>query len=258
MSEDLTLAIDSAREAGAAVLKFFRKRFDVRDKGNDNPVTPADLEADRILKARLLGSRPEYGWLSEETADSAERLGKRRVWVVDPIDGTKEFIRGVPEFAISVGLVDAGKPVLGVVYNPATDEMFWAEKNGGAYKDGIPIRVSETRSLEDATLEASRTEFDRGRFDPIRKSVLRIDPIGSIAYKLARVASGQVDIVFSYTPKSEWDICGAAAIIEEGGGRISLPSGEPIRFNQATTQVPGVAATNGALHDRLIRLIREG
>lgn len=257
MNGDLAIAMESAREAGAAVLKFFKTKLVVRDKGNDNPVTAADLEADRILKSRLLAERPEYGWLSEETADSTERLSRRRVWVVDPIDGTKEFIRGVPEFAVSVGLVDDGIPVVGVVYNPATNEMFWAEKNGGAFKDGEAIRVSATQTLSDAMLEASRTEFDRGRFEKIRKSVLRIEPIGSIAYKLARVASGQADIVFSYTPKSEWDLCGAAAIIEAAGGRISLPTGTPMLFNRAMTQLPGVAATNGILHDKLIRLIQE-
>lgn len=258
MDADLALAMETAREAGKAVLGFFRKELSIRDKGNDNPVTQADLEADRILKMRLLGSRPDYGWLSEETTDSPERLQKRRVWVVDPIDGTKEFIRGVPEFAISIGLAEEGSAILGVVYNPATSEMFLAMRGEGAHLDGRPIRVSSTCAIEDALLEASRTEFAGGRFARIRKSISRIEPIGSIAYKLARVAAGQADMVFSFTPKSEWDLCGAAAILSAAGGVISLPDGGPIRFNRANTQFPGVAATNGLLHPALLDLIAQG
>jgi myo-inositol-1(or 4)-monophosphatase len=258
MKRSLSLAERAVREAGAAVMTFYRTRLSVRDKGNDNPVTPADLEADRILRKRLLESHPDYGWLSEETADSADRLKKNRVWVVDPIDGTKEFIKGLPEFAVSVGLVEKGRVILGVVYNPATEEMFTAANGVGASLNGHPIAISGTSSLDQAVMEASRTEFRGGRFSDIRKKVSRIDPIGSIAYKLARLAAGQSDIVFSFTPKSEWDLCGAAAIIEESGGKISLPNGDPLLFNRIDTRFPGVAATNGLLHDQLLNLIERG
>lgn len=258
MKEDLVLATDAAREAGRAVLTYFQKKLSVRDKGNDNPVTQADLESDRILRSRLMESRPDYGWLSEETVDSPERLSRRFVWIVDPIDGTKEFIKGVPEFAISIGLVEDGRPIVGVVYNPATGELFSASRGGGAYLDGAPIRVSATRFLKDGRLEASRTEFAGGRFAEILTSVSRIEPIGSIAYKLARVAAGRSDMVFSFTPKSEWDICGATAIIEEAGGVVTLSDGGPIRFNRENPQIPGIAASNGHLHNELLSRISRG
>src|SRR5262249_17965162 len=107
-------------------LPAFRAETEVRFKSPDQPVTDADLAADRILHEMLLGARPEYGWLSEETRDSPERLGRERLWVVDPIDGTNSFVLGIPEFAVSIGLVDRGRPVIGVVYNPATDELYHA------------------------------------------------------------------------------------------------------------------------------------
>ena len=129
-----TIAI--VREAGQAVMQFYRASFTVRDKSPDNPVTEADIASDTLLKQRLGVLLPSAGWLSEETADNPARLERRLLWVVDPIDGTKEFVMGIPEFALSVALVDDGLPVLAVVFNPATDELFVAEKGQGVWCNG--------------------------------------------------------------------------------------------------------------------------
>ncbi len=131
--DDLELALEAALAAGRAAAAWFGGALEVRHKGPDQPLTEADLEANRVLRTRLVGARPEYGWLSEETADAPERLDRRRVWIVDPVDGTKSFIAGEPEFSVSVGLVEDGAAVLGVVYNPATGEVYWALAGEGAW-----------------------------------------------------------------------------------------------------------------------------
>src|SRR5687768_16122139 len=157
---DLELAIRAARAAGEAVMPSFGGGVEVRYKGPEQPVTDADLAADRVLREMLTGARPEYGWLSEETKDSPDRLSRERLWVVDPIDGTNSFVEGYPEFAVSIGLVERGRAVVGVVFNPATDELYHAMAGGGAFRDGAPIRVSATADAAAVrTVLASRWEI---------------------------------------------------------------------------------------------------
>ncbi|RMF88963.1 MAG: 3'(2'),5'-bisphosphate nucleotidase CysQ, partial [Nitrospinota bacterium] len=151
--------------AGQAVLRLAREGFETARKSNQDPVTTADFTANRILKEMLLDPFPGYGWLSEETRDNPERLGRRRVWIVDPIDGTKEFVGNIPEFAVSVALVEAGKPVLGAVYNPARGELFTAIKGQGAWLNGEQIQANH-RLTERPVILASRSEIGRGEFQP--------------------------------------------------------------------------------------------
>jgi myo-inositol-1(or 4)-monophosphatase len=158
------------RDAGQAVMKFFRASFTVRDKSPDNPVTEADIASDTLLKRRLGELLPEAGWLSEETADNPARLEKKWLWVVDPIDGTKEFVMGIPEFSISVALVEDGLPVLGIVFNPVTDELFVAEKGQGMWCNGAKVGVSGRDQLQGALIDASRSEIKRGEFDPFKEA----------------------------------------------------------------------------------------
>ncbi|HEX2093779.1 MAG TPA: 3'(2'),5'-bisphosphate nucleotidase CysQ [Longimicrobiaceae bacterium] len=254
---DLELAIHAARAAGKEVMRFFRRDAEVRYKGPEQPVTDADLAADRVLHRVLLDERPEYGWLSEETADSPGRLERRRVWVVDPIDGTNSFIRGIAEFALSVGLVEGDRVVLGVVYNPASGEMYHAIAGGGAFRDGTPIRVSPHGSLDDRRLVlASRSEIRRGEFDPFHQG-WTVHPLGSTAYKMVKVADRTGDVFLSRGSKSEWDVCGADVIVSEAGGRVTDARGEALRYNQPRPLVRGVIASNGILHKRVIARVAE-
>jgi len=140
VNSDLLLAKEAALEAGGLILNYYKAEYEIKEKGYHNPVTTADHAADSYLKKVLKDACPEYGWLSEETVDSPERLEKDRVWVVDPLDGTKEFIEGVPNFVVSVGLVENGIPIVGVLYNPVTKEMFTAAKDEGAHLDGVSIQ----------------------------------------------------------------------------------------------------------------------
>ena len=157
-SRELKVAREAADAAGEIIRGFYRQRFEVWQKSKDQPVTDADLAADKTLKAILLEAFPNDGWLSEETADSPERLSLRRLWVVDPIDGTKEFIRGIPEFSISIALVKDGRPIVGVIQNPVTGETFWAARGKGAFQNGRPIRATRARKFADPLILASHRE----------------------------------------------------------------------------------------------------
>jgi myo-inositol-1(or 4)-monophosphatase len=254
MDQLLADTISATRAAGEAIMGFYRRRFTVEDKSPDNPVTDADLAADRLLHERLLALEPDAGWLSEETADNADRLERRLVWVVDPLDGTKEFVMGIPEFSVSVALVDDGKPVLAVIYNPATRELYSARHGHGVTYNGRPVRISARTDLAGAAVDASRSEMKRGEFEPFA-GLVELKVVGSIAYKLARVAAGQADATWSRGPKHEWDICAGTLLVTEAGGRCVDLDGEPIRFNKSFPKVNGLIADNGHLHGELLETL---
>lgn len=254
LAADLELAIRATRAAGAAILPWFRAETEVRYKAPDQPVTDADLETDRILREMLIGERPEYGWLSEETKDSPARLAKERLWVVDPIDGTNSFVKGRAEFAISVALVERGEPVIGIVFNPVTDELYHAAAGAGAFLNSAPIHVSGTGTDAPARrIVASRWEMGRGEFERFTAPWVVV-PLGSTAYKMAKVADGTADVFVSAGPKNEWDVAGAAVIVTEAGGRVTGPAGAPFRYNQPDPAWRGVVATNGLLHDAVLAM----
>jgi len=167
------------------------------------------------------------------------------VWIVDPLDGTKEFITGVPEYAVAVALVEDGEPVLGVVHNPVTGETFWAERGGGAVLNGQPIHVAEGR-----VVLASRSETKRGEFTPFEDWEVR--PVGSIQYKLALVAAGQGAVTWSRGPKHEWDVCAGALIVREAGGLATELAGTPLRYNRPRPKVRGILAGAPQAHARAL------
>jgi len=183
----------AAREAGAIVKRYYEKPIEQvvkSDKGagrDENWLTQADSESDDLLKERLLGAFPDYGWLSEETRDSPERLAKERVWIVDPLDGTREFTLRVPEFCVCVALVEQGRPVVGVEYNPATDRLYSAALGAGTTLNGSAVRVSKTEHMALAQVLASRSEDKRGEWDPF-KQYCHVVLTGSVAYKLAELS----------------------------------------------------------------------
>ncbi|MGH7815083.1 MAG: 3'(2'),5'-bisphosphate nucleotidase CysQ [Candidatus Binataceae bacterium] len=254
LHRELALAKKAARVAGEILRHYWRRGgYGIGSKGRDNPVTTADLEADRALKKILCGPFPDYGWLSEETADSDARLKCRRVWIVDPLDGTKEFIKGIPEFAVSIALVEDGAPVLGVTYNPIERELFWAARGLGCHLNERPARVTRRRTLRRAAVLASRSEIGRGEWDEFRGK-LKVVPAGSVAYKLAMVAAGLADATFTRSPKSEWDIASGAALITIAGGTVADIGGRPVRFNRRNVLLKGLIADNGLLHRAILKI----
>jgi myo-inositol-1(or 4)-monophosphatase len=253
LAAEVALALKAARAAGEILKRYYGGSYRIGSKGRDNPVTTADLEADRKLREMLTRGFPEYGWLSEESADSDDRLGRKRVWIVDPLDGTKEFINHIPEFSVAIGLVERGEPVLGVTYNPVKDEMYWAARGMGCHLGKRRVRVTRTRALGRAKILASRSEVARGEWEVLR-GTLRASPTGSVAYKLAMVAGARGDATFTRSPKNEWDVASGAALIIEAGGRITDLRGRRLRFNRRRPRFAGLVASNGILHQRLVKI----
>jgi myo-inositol-1(or 4)-monophosphatase len=255
LTHELEAARAAALAAGEILRRHYRERgFTVDQKGKDNPVTTADFEADHILKELLHGSFPHYGWLSEETADNPQRLDRERVWIVDPLDGTKEFIKGIPEFVVAIALAQHGVPILGVTYNPIRDELFACARGTGVTLNDKPVQVTNRATLANAIVLASRSETSRGEWKTYEGQI-KIDPIGSVAYKLALVAAGRADATFTLTPKSEWDVASGIALITEAGGRVTELDGSTIRFNRASVKLDGFVASNGALHPHIESMI---
>jgi len=254
LEREQRIAEEAARAAGEIIRGYYDGKIEVREKSRDNPVTEADLRANECIHARIREAFPDDGWLSEETRDSRERLDRRRVWIVDPLDGTKEFIQHIPELCVCIALVEDGEPTVGVSYNPITKDMFSAARGAGMRCNGKPGRVSEVSELAAARVLASRSEDKRGEWDEF-KPKMQVVLTGSVAYKLALIASGRGDATFSLTPKNEWDICSGAALILEAGGRITDRDGKPLVFNREKTLLPGIIATNGALFDTVRSLI---
>lgn len=249
--EVLLKTVEIVKESGKIALNYFKlaekgELDGVVDKSPDNPVSDADLAVDRYLKEKLTNLIPYSGWLSEETVDSEERLEKEYVWIVDPIDGTKEFIFGIPEFAISVALTKNKETVLGVIYNPVTREIAYAGKNTGVTHENIENKVSRETSF---IVDASRSEVKRGEFEPflnnsIKGKKVNIKIVGSIAYKLFRTSIELNDATWSRGPKNEWDIAAGVHLINESGGKITNLDEKSFVFNNKITLVNGLIAVN--------------
>ena len=244
-SEELSVAEQAARDAGVAIMALYRGKYDVREKSKNNPVTTADLEANRIIRERIAHAFPNDGWLSEEDADSERRLALSRVWVVDPIDGTKEFIEGVPQFAVSIGFVVDGVAQAAVIYNPAQEEFFSGAAGHGAYLNNQAIRVTAREQIDGARLLVSRSE-------PAKKFQVFVDrcaiePVGSIAYRLAKVAGGDGDGTLTFRTIHEWDICAGVLMVEAAGGAVVDGEGHAMKFNRQPARHRGVVAASAAL-----------
>jgi myo-inositol-1(or 4)-monophosphatase len=254
MQDELAIATDAAHAAGRAIRSFYGRDMPIGQKGEAGPVTEADLASNASIQRILLRAFPDDGWLSEETADRPDRLAKSRVWIVDPLDGTWEFTQGVPEFVVSIGLSVEGAAVLGVLYNPITEETYSGIRGDGAWLNGSRTAVSPTFELAASTFCVSRTETARGllkRFE----GQLNLQPKGSVAYKCGLVAAGRYDGVFTHNPRHEWDICAGVAIIEAAGGRVTDRQGQSYRFNQADPLKQPLIGTNPHVHAALLAML---
>ena len=209
-------------------------------KGLNDPVTEADRALDEALRIAL--PRGDEGWFSEETTDDSSRLEHRLLWIVDPLDGTREFVAGVPEWAISIGYVEDGHAIAGGVCNPQTGEVFIGAIGHGVTYQGDPVTLSDRKDLNGATVLASRSEFKRGEWDRFRDAGFKIKPVGSIAYKLALVAAGLADATWTLQPKNEWDVAAGVALMKAGGGVAYTPDGNPRSFNSKNPRMSGLIA----------------
>jgi myo-inositol-1(or 4)-monophosphatase len=248
--------VDAARRAASAaaqlIARFAQGARESWDKAEDSPVTQADLAAHEAIERELRAAFPHDFVLSEESASHDGRRGLERLWIVDPLDGTKEFIAGIPEYAVSIALVLDAEPVVGVVHNPMTGESFWGARGRGAFAGDRPLRLSRCTELADSVLLSSRTEQSRGQVDAWKDAVKEVRPIGSVALKLALVAAGRGDVWLSMAPKNEWDVCAGHLLVREAGGTFETRAlGEP-RYNQAELLLqPPMAAGPPALVEAL-------
>ena len=255
MNQILLTATTAAHKAGNIIHSFFHSEFEVKMKGKGNPVTEADIAADHILKKILTTEFPDYGWLSEETRDTPNRLLKKRVWVVDPIDGTKEFVEGIPNFVVSIGLVENGIPILGVIHNPINKDTYSATLDGGIFFNGKQTIINKKTELSQISMLNSRSETRQGLWEPYIPHFKKLIPIGSIALKLAMVAANQVNMVASLKPKNEWDICAGHCLINEAGGILLTLEGKEITYNNPKTLItPGLVAGNESVVNSFIKL----
>jgi myo-inositol-1(or 4)-monophosphatase len=245
-------ALDSARQVFA---RFTPGEIEAEYKAGHDPVTEADTAIDALLRSELL--REGEGWLSEETVDDLSRLGKKRVWIVDPLDGTREFVAGIPEFCVSVAMVEDGMPVAGGICNPATNEMFLGSLDSGVTYNGKPVQASQRTTIEGAIILASRSETKRGEWKRFENTSVKVQPMGSVAYKLALVSAGLADITFTLTPKNEWDVAGGAALVTSAGGFISTLENLPLRCNLKSSLLTGLLAGGPFLRDELLGMVNE-
>jgi myo-inositol-1(or 4)-monophosphatase len=242
MQHELAILSGAMQRAGHAAIRLAAEGFETFTKQDHSPVTSADLAVNDILRDSLLEAFPEDGWLSEETPDNSERLDKKRVWIVDPIDGTRSFVRGLPEFCLSVALIENGVPMVAAIFNPSTGEFFSAIRGQGMRLDRHPNAGQPPFTpLERPLALVNPWELRVGRFQALEPH-MRCRPIGSIAYALALVAAGQADAAVTLEGGNEWDVAAGILLIEENGGRATTASGHPFLFNRPDPRLQGTLA----------------
>ncbi|MBQ0750848.1 MAG: 3'(2'),5'-bisphosphate nucleotidase CysQ [Roseovarius sp.] len=249
---DLALLIEAAHAAGRIATGYVGGPLDMQDKpGGAGPVTAADLAVNAMLLEALRGARPVYGWLSEETEDTAARLGAERVFIVDPIDGTRSFIEGSDSWAHSLAVAEGGVVIAAVVYLPMRDKLYAAAAGQGATLNGVPIRATARADLEGASILASKPNYapENWRGGRVPEVARAFRP--SLAYRLSLVAEGRYDAMMTLRPSWEWDIAAGDLILREAGAMTSDRRAGPLRFNNPVPMVDGVLAANPVLHGAL-------
>jgi myo-inositol-1(or 4)-monophosphatase len=243
-------ALQSANET---VHQFVPGTFAVRDTGGPDVMTEVDRRVSDVLRAIL--PLPGEGWLSEEDPDDRARLDCDIVWIVDPLDGTREFVDGIPEWCMSVGLVVQGVAVAGGICNPATNELFLGSADLGVTFNGKSVRANEGTDMKGAVVLASRQEFKRGEWTRFERNSFTVRPMGSVAYKLALVAAGLADATWTLSPKHEWDVAGGVALVTASGGRAGFTDDSGLSFNRSDTLLPGLIASGASLWPEIIQLL---
>lgn len=276
--KELEVAIDAVLNAGKVLEQYFKnKNYRIAYKsksGRGSPVTDADIESNGILMDKIKLAFPDDGWLSEETVDDEARLEKERIWIVDPLDGTEEFLEGIPMFSISIALVENKVPILGVVYNPVSKELYFGVRGKGAYMlrggelndvfskerefQNFLIKSKNSQSsLDMSTVILSKKEINN--VELMRELALKFKNVkyaGGIAYKIVSVAGGFADAVVSVYNKSEWDLAGAHIIAEEAGLKVTDSYGENLYYNERDVRRKGVIVANESLHGEILKFIR--
>ncbi|MBN1660147.1 MAG: 3'(2'),5'-bisphosphate nucleotidase CysQ [Anaerolineae bacterium] len=261
LERELQIAIDLARQAGGVLLDYYQAGIRVEYKPGDEPVTAADRAADLLIRTALQRAFPGDGMLTEESEDDRSRLDRERVWIVDPLDGTGDFIAKTDDFAVQMGLVVEGEPWLGVVYQPVGDYLFYATRGQGAYevRDGRRHRLHVSSVAEPAhmCLVASRSHYT----DLIERARRALDisstrRAGSVGVKVGLLARGDCDLYLGTTVCKEWDVCAPHAVLREAGGMLTGLRGEAITYNKPEIGAcPGLVGSNGHAHQQVLDVL---
>ncbi len=243
-----------AKDAG----KIAKAHYDLNasaiwNKSNNSPVTDADIAVNSFLLTALMAARPDYGWLSEETKDDGSRRTAKRVFVVDPIDGTRAFIKRRPDFVVSLAVITKDGPVAGALYNPLTEELFEAYEGGGAKYNGAPISVSDCEGISGCKMIGYDFKFTAKKWPS-----MICEARNSMAYRIGLVAAGKADATVAFTPKSDWDLAAAEVIAREAGAVITDIDGMPLQYNHDTTENSGVICAGPRLYPKLLQQVKTG
>lgn len=230
LTRDAALLKEAVREAGALALSLFRSELKTWTKGASSPVSEADIAVNDLLEMRLRRATPDYGWLSEESADDEARLARELVWIVDPIDGTRGYLAGHEDWCVSVALVDRAQPVLAAVFAPASDEFFFAVRGQGATLNDAPVRATLGTALDFNRMAGPKPLVER--LKPTAGEIKLHPRIGSLALRLCRVAHGALDAAFAGGQSRDWDLAAADLIVQEADGNMTELSGDPILYNR--------------------------
>jgi len=242
---------DAVREAGPLALKTFRGTVKSWTKGKDSPVSEADIAVNELLHERLSGA--EFGWLSEESIDDPQRLTARRVWVVDPIDGTRAYLAGLPDWTIAAALVEDGRPVAAAIYAPVVDELFTATADGGAWCNGVAMTVTTGNALDGVRLSGPRRYLER--LQEASPAIVATPRVHSLALRFARVAQGTLDVAMATANSHDWDLAAADLLVHEAGGLLTTFSGQKLAYNQLDTKHEPLLAAGRGRHEQLIGLV---
>lgn len=254
---DLDLLLEAARAAGEVALGYTGKTAKRWEKPDGaGPVTEADIAVNLMLEKHLRAARPDYGWLSEESDDGKARLDHERVFIIDPIDGTRSFADGSDIWAHSIAIVENGEPIAAVIYLPARSKMFSAARGTGAFLNGGPIRVAGRRDIAGAEILATRPNMDASHWRRSTPPDIRRSHRPSLAYRMALVAQGKFDAMLTLRPAWEWDIAAGDLILREAGAVVTDRRGNPLQFNNAHPAQDGVVAANPAIHSQFLAALR--
>ena len=252
LAESLIAAV---REAGALALSMFGTSVKTWTKGQGSPVTAADMAVNDLLHARLSAAAPGVAWLSEETVDGDAHRAARRVWIVDPIDGTRAFIAGRTDWAVSAALVEDGRPVAAALYAPAEPAFYAAAAGKGASVDGAPITVDPGAQLDGARVAGPKSVLER--LTAVGLKLEAVPRVHSIALRFARIARGTLDVALSSGSSHDWDLAAADLLVHEAGGALTNFAGRQLVYNRAELVHGPLIAAGNARHGKLIEWVRE-
>jgi myo-inositol-1(or 4)-monophosphatase len=255
LARDAELLKDTVREAGSLALSLFRTELRNWTKGSSSPVSEADIAVNELLETRLRTARPDYGWLSEESADDEERLSKRLVWIVDPIDGTRGYLAGREDWCVSVALVEGASPLLAAVFAPASEEFFFAMRGQGATRNEVAVYTTPGTELDFSRLAGPKPLVER--LSTSSQEIALHPRIGSLALRLCRVAQGSLDAAFAGGQSRDWDLAAANLIVHEADGKMTTLSGDAILYNRPDVSHGVLVAAGRDRHASIVSQFRK-